>query len=88
MAGLEAPHDLHPPPSGDLKCSHYRSKEVHSYLGLLPSRTHCPFTSLRIKSLALKKAVKQLTELVVTHPDVEATKASITEFVRLALAPP
>ena len=88
VAGLEAPHDVHPAPSGDPKCAHCRSKEVHSYLGLLPSRTHCPFSSLRINSTALKKVVRQSTELVATHPDVEAAKASIAEFVRLALATP
>ena len=70
VAGLEVPHDVHPAPSGDLKCSHCRSKEVHSYFGLLPSRTHGPYTSLRINSTALKKVVRQSTELVAMHPDV------------------
>ena len=79
---------MHLAPSGDPKCSHCRLKEVHLYLGLLPSRTHCPFTSLRINSRALKKVVRQSTELVATHPDVEAAKAFIAEFVRLALATP
>ena len=74
--------------NGDPKCSHYRSKKVHSYLGLLPLRTHCPFTSVMINSTALKKVVRQSTELVAMHPDVEAAKASIVEFVRLALATP
>ena len=35
-----------------------------------------------------QEGVRQSTELVATHPDVEAAKASIAEFVRLALAPP
>ena len=89
VAGLEAPHDLHPARYGDPKCSHCRSKEVHFYLGLLPSRTHCPFTSLSINSRALKKVVRQSAELVAMHPeDVVAAKASIAESVSLALATP
>jgi hypothetical protein len=90
VASLEAPHDVHPnpTPSGEPRCSHCRSKEVHAYLGLLPTRTHCPLASLKINSAALKKVVKQSADLVATHPDVEAAKASIAEFVRLALATP
>ena len=89
VASLEAPHNPHLPPAGESRCSHCRSKEIHSCLGLVPSRGHCPFAGLKINSLALKKALKQQSvDLLAAHPDLEAAKASIAEFARLALATP
>jgi hypothetical protein len=89
VAGLEAPCNPHLPPAGEPRCSHCRSKEIHSCLGLVPSRGHCPFAGLKINSSALKKALKQQSvDLLAAHPDLEAAKASIAEFARLALATP
>jgi hypothetical protein len=87
VANLEAPHDALTPPGGEPKCSHCRNKEAHTYLGLLPARTNCPFASLKCNSVGLKKAVKQSVEVLATHPEVEAAKLSIAEIVRLLATP-
>jgi hypothetical protein len=87
IALLEAPHDALTPLGRDPKCSHCRNKEVHTYLGLLPARTNCPFASVKIKSTVLKKAVKQSVEVLASHPEVEAAKASIAEILRLLTTP-
>ena len=88
VASLETLHEAPSASAGDPKCSHCRSKEVHTYLGLLPARTHCPFVSLKTNSAGLKKAVKQSVEVLASHPEVEAARASISEIVRLLASTP
>jgi hypothetical protein len=60
---LEAPHDgPAAPPVGEPHCSHCRKREIHAYLDLLPVKIHCPFATLKMNTVALKKAIKQAVQ--------------------------
>jgi ribosomal protein L23 len=50
---------------------------------MLPSKTHCPFATLKVNTDAIKKAIKQAVEALKTHPEVEAAKVPFAEIVWL-----
>lgn len=71
------------PPVWEPRCSHCRKKKIYAYLGMLPSKTHCPFATLKVNTDAIKKAIKQAVEALKTHPEVEAAKVPFAEIVWL-----
>jgi hypothetical protein len=83
VSSLESPQDATQPKApGDSRCSHCKSKDVHLLLGLLPTRTLCPFIGL--SGTDLRNAIKELIKSTKSHPDSDKVKL-VADIIKLHL---